>query len=175
MRPELTPVAAVAAGAVAGAVGTAAMDVLWYSRDRRDGGDEGPLQWEFGGVETWDDTSAPGKLGKRLVDTFRAHPLADRYAAVTQNLVHWGTGAAWGAVFGMAARAAPSRRVRWAARAGVGPVAWLTPYAVLPFAGLYRPIWEYDAKTLWKDLSAHLVFGVATSAAFWSLARLAGD
>ena len=44
-------------------------------------------------------------------------------------------------------------------------------YVVLPAAGLYKPIWEYDAKTLAKDLSAHLAYGAGTGAAFWLLRR----
>ena len=32
---------------------------------------------------------------------------------------------------------------------------------VLSRLGIYKPITEYDAKTLWKDLSAHVVFGSA--------------
>jgi hypothetical protein len=43
---------------------------------------------------------------------------------------------------------------------------WAAGYAVLPALGVYRPIWEYDLETLWKDLSAHLVFGLATAGAF---------
>jgi hypothetical protein len=31
---------------------------------------------------------------------------------------------------------------------------------------LYKPIWEYDLPTLWKDLSAHLVYGLGTAATF---------
>jgi hypothetical protein len=46
---------------------------------------------------------------------------------------------------------------------GVG--AWVTSYAVLPKLGVYKPITEYDPKTLWKDLSAHLVFGSAVGVA----------
>jgi hypothetical protein len=38
-------------------------------------------------------------------------------------------------------------------------------------AGLYKPIWEYDAKTLAVDLSAHLAYGAGTGTAFWLLAR----
>lgn len=40
-------------------------------------------------------------------------------------------------------------------------------YAVLPSAGLYKPIWEYDGDTLFKDLTAHLVYGLGTAAAFF--------
>ena len=41
---------------------------------------------------------------------------------------------------------------------------------MLPLLGVYKPIWEYDLETLRKDLSAHLVFGTATAAAFCLLA-----
>ena len=37
---------------------------------------------------------------------------------------------------------------------------------MLPAAKLYKPIWEYDLPTLGKDLSAHLVYGLSTAAAF---------
>ena len=43
---------------------------------------------------------------------------------------------------------------------------WATSYVVLPAAKLYKPIWEYDLPTLGKDLSAHLVYGLTTAAAF---------
>jgi hypothetical protein len=44
-------------------------------------------------------------------------------------------------------------------------------YLVLSEAGLYQPIWKYDATTLARDLSAHLAYGTGTGAAFWLLAR----
>ena len=43
--------------------------------------------------------------------------------------------------------------------------------SVLPLAGVYKPIWEYDARTLGVDLSDHLVFGVTTGAVFAALTR----
>jgi hypothetical protein len=36
---------------------------------------------------------------------------------------------------------------------------------------VYKPMWEYDARTLAKDFTAHLVYGATTSAAFAALAR----
>ena len=42
---------------------------------------------------------------------------------------------------------------------GTGVAAWGTSYAVLGHLGVYEPITSYDTDTLWKDLSAHLVFG----------------
>ncbi|MPY94027.1 MAG: hypothetical protein GEV08_13470 [Acidimicrobiia bacterium] len=149
------------------------MDALWYVRHRRTGGDEGPLAWEFGGVHTWDDVSAPGQVGKRLLEGFLDREVPDQWAALTQNVVHWGTGVAWGVQFGVVAGSL--RRPSWLGGLVLGPVAWVTAYAVLPLAKLYKPIWEYDAATLAKDLSAHLVYGTATGAVLAALARGAAE
>jgi hypothetical protein len=45
-------------------------------------------------------------------------------------------------------------------------------YVVLPLFGVYEPIWKYDLKTLANDLSAHLVFGTASAAAFALLSQV---
>jgi hypothetical protein len=45
----------------------------------------------------------------------------------------------------------------------LGLGAFGTAYALLPMLGVYKPIWEYDARTIWQDLSAHLVYGVTTA------------
>jgi hypothetical protein len=37
--------------------------------------------------------------------------------------------------------------------------------------GLYEPIWKYDRKTLAKDLTAHLVYGLGTATALRLLSR----
>lgn len=43
----------------------------------------------------------------------------------------------------------------------------------LPAAGLYKPIWQHDAKTVAWDLGAHLAYGAGTGTAFWLLRRVA--
>jgi hypothetical protein len=43
---------------------------------------------------------------------------------------------------------------------------WTISYLILPPMHLYKRITEYDARTLGKDLSAHLVYGMSTAAAF---------
>jgi hypothetical protein len=50
-----------------------------------------------------------------------------------------------------------------------GAAVWLSSYLILPEGGLYKPIWEYDLKTLGGDLSAHLCYGAGTGVAFWLL------
>ena len=46
-----------------------------------------------------------------------------------------------------------------------GAMVWAGGYVILPAANLYKPIWEYDRRTLAEDLSAHLVYGLATAGA----------
>jgi hypothetical protein len=60
-------------------------------------------------------------------------------------------------------------RLRYGLPFAVG--VWATGYAVLPALKVYKPIWEYDTKTLARDLSAHLVYGLTTAAAFKVPAR----
>ena len=47
----------------------------------------------------------------------------------------------------------------------LGTSVWTASYVLLPLAGLYRPIWEYDARVLAKDLGDHLVYGVSAPSA----------
>jgi hypothetical protein len=158
------------AGLLAGAIGTAAMDLLLYARYRRDGGKHTLWRWEFaGGVMSWDDASAPGQLGRKALTLATGHDPPDDWARATTNIVHWATGVAWGAQYG--ALAATTARHPWARALALGPVVWLSGYVILPLAKVYKPIWAYDARTLRQDLSAHLVYGTVAGVAFAALTR----
>ena len=160
----------VVVGALAGAVGTAAMDLLLYRRYRRGGGGDSAWSWESAeGVTGWESASAPGLVGRKVERLVTRRPPPDRWARSTTNLVHWATGAGWGLQYGLLA-GRPGRHPVMRALA-LGPAVWLSGYAVLPLAGVYEPIWKYDARTLGKDLSAHLVYGATTSAVFAALTR----
>jgi hypothetical protein len=162
-----------AVGALSGAVGTMAMDLLLYRRYRREGGKDSAWRWESAeDVTSWDDASAPGQVGEKVERLVTRHPPPDRWARPTTNVVHWATGAAWGLQYAVLA-GRPSKHPVLRALA-LGPAAWLSGYAVLPLAGVYKPIWDYDARTLGKDLSAHLLYGATTSAAFAALNHAAG-
>ncbi|HEY0719465.1 MAG TPA: hypothetical protein VGD68_17760 [Streptosporangiaceae bacterium] len=169
-KRSLTPLAAVAGGFMAGAVGTVAMDTYLYLRYRRSGGTDRPLAWEFPPVQNWEQAPAPGQVARRVVEGFTQKPLPDRYANLTSTIMHWGYGSANGVPYGVVAGSL--RRPNPAAGLPFGVVVWLTGYAVLPLGGLYQPIWKYDVKTLAGDLSGHLVFGAATGTAFWLFTRL---
>ncbi|BCQ10652.1 hypothetical protein JMUB5695_04111 [Mycobacterium heckeshornense] len=170
-RVRLTPLGAVLRGALAGAVGTLAMDLLWYRRYKRQGGDSGFVAWETSaGLANWEDAPAPAQVGKRLVEGVFDRDLPPTRARLVNNVVHWATGVGWGALFGLISGSV-SRRPLWRGP-GFGAGVWLQSYAVLAPAKLYEPIWRYELKTLAKDLSAHLVYGSATDIAFRLVATL---
>lgn len=184
------------AGVVAGAAGTLAMDVLQYrlqhgglfgggegghgvggsdSSGNGDGGDDDSdrpsfAQWELStdDITSFDDAGAPAEVGRRLA-AWAGYKLPDERAGLTQDVVHWATGVAWGTT--AASLAATSSMA--AIRAGVmtGIVAFGTAYAALGRAGIYQPIWEYDRSAVAKDLAGHLVYGAATGLALTLMRR----
>jgi hypothetical protein len=161
----MTPLGALSRGVVAGAAGTLAMDVLLFYRYKRGGGRGGFVEWEFAlGLDDWSKASAPAQVGKRLYETFYQRELSPQWATLTTNVMHWSYGMGWGGLYGVVAGSAPQPRVRW----GVpfGALVFGNDYVILPLAGVYKPIWEYDLPTLWQDLSAHLVYGLGTAITF---------
>jgi hypothetical protein len=140
------------------------MDLVWYRRYRAAGGEATFTTWEFsaGSSGFGDDAPAPARVGKRLAELLGVD-LDDSDAPATNNVVHWLTGIGWGKVAGIAASVLP-----WPPSTiglGTGVTAWATSYAVLGRLGIYQPISEYDRATLYRDLTAHLVFGIAIGAA----------
>jgi hypothetical protein len=159
-------VRSVVCGALAGAVGSLAMDLVWFARYKRGGGESSFLVWEFGSAPTtWEDASAPAKVGKLLYESGTHRELPASEINLTTNVMHWGYAKQWGAIFGVAI-GSRSHLKAWQAPL-FGALVWLASYVSLPIAGFYKPIWSYDLKTLWNDLGPHLVYGVATAAAFW--------
>jgi hypothetical protein len=173
MLAGMTPLGALARGALAGAVGTLAMDSVWYARYRRGGGTKAPLAWELGlDVEKWEDAPAPAQLGRRLFEAFTQRDLPVEKAALVNDVMHWSYGLASGAAFGAVAGSLRTRSRLAVTALGLpfGAAVWGLSYATLPLAGLYKPIWEYDIPVLAKDLSAHLAYGVGTAGVFAMLA-----
>ncbi len=158
-------------GLVAGAVGTLAMDLVWFRRYKRGGGEDGFVDWEFSrGLASWEDAGAPAQIGKRLFEAVFRRDLAGQRAGLVNDVMHWSYGLGWAVGHAIVAS---SRPVRPTLRSGIafGSLVWASDYVVLPLAKAYKPIWEYDARTLSDDLSAHLVYGVATATAVRLLSR----
>jgi hypothetical protein len=169
-KHPLTPLAAIAAGLAAGAVGTVCMDTVRYVRYRRAGGKDSPLAWEFAPVDSWEKAPDPGQVGKRLIEGFTQRELPDRWAWPVSTVMHWGYGSGSAVLYGVLAGSL--RRPRAVYGLPFGAAVWASSYVTLPAAGLYQPIWKYDAKTLAEDLSAHLAYGAGTGAAFWLLTAI---
>ncbi|MCA1846212.1 MAG: hypothetical protein LC792_24070 [Actinobacteria bacterium] len=147
------------------------MDYELYRRYRASGGTDSAWRWESAvGVTNWNQASAPGQLGRKLERFVTRRPPADRWARATTNAMHWATGIGWGLQYG--ALAGLASQPVWLGALALGPTAWLAGYVVLPLAGVYEPIWKYDARTLEKDLAAHVVYGLVTAAAFAALTQV---
>lgn len=152
-----------ARGMVAGAVGTLAMDLVWYRRYRAGGGEDGFVDWEFAtGVSSFDEASAPGQFARKVTAAIGID-LPDQTAALATNAMHWITGIGYGAAHGLL-----QDRPRNLAVAGLltGAGTFANSYATLGALGIYEPMWKYDRQTLAKDFTAHLTFGVATGLAY---------
>jgi hypothetical protein len=169
-KHPLTPLAAIAAGLAAGAVGTVCMDTFRYVRYRQAGGKDSPLGWEFAPVDSWEKAPDPGQIGKRLIEGFTQRELPDRWAWLVSTVMHWGYGSSAGAAYGVLAGSRPRPRAVYGPP--FGAVVWASSYVTLPVAGLYQPIWKYDVKTLAEDLGAHLAFGTGTGVAYWLLVKI---
>jgi hypothetical protein len=76
----------------------------------------------------------------------------------------------WGALYGTLAGSL--RRPHPLYGVPFGAAVWASGYIVMPQSGLYKPIWEYDAKTLAWDLCGHLAYGAGTGTAFSLLTRI---
>lgn len=146
------------------------MDLLWHARYRRGGGTSGFLAWEFSAsMDSYETAPAPAQVGKRVVESLFQRELEPSTAGLMNNVVHWATGIGWGTVHGVIA--GWSRTPRLSHGLVTGTAAFVSAYAMLAPAKLYKPMWKYSARTLAKDLSAHLAFGLGTSAAFKFLTR----
>ena len=166
-----TPLGAVGRGLAAGAIGSLAMDVLWYARYRRGGGKQHFFAWEFSvGLSSWDQAPVPGQVGKRLFEGLFQTKLPPQRAELVTNITHWAYGMLNGALYAIAAESLGPPRTWYGLPFGAG--VWAADYAVLPAAGLYKPIREYDRETLAKDLTAHLVYGATAAAALRLLSPL---
>jgi hypothetical protein len=166
----MSPIGAVIRGVVAGVIGTAAMDALLFARYRRGGGDSSFAAWEFSsGITSWEDAPAPAHVGKRLVEGLFQTELPATRAPLVNNVMHWGYGIMNAVQYGIVAGSLPTPRIRYGLP--FGAAVWSGDYVILPAAKLYEPIWSYDAKTLADDLSAHLVYGLATATGMRLLSR----
>src|SRR5215210_7922606 len=83
-------------GVLAGAVGTTAMDFLWFNRYRAGGGTEPFPTWEFKSeINGFDDAPAPARVAQAVARKVNVE-LPEASASTANNVVHWSTGISWG-------------------------------------------------------------------------------
>jgi hypothetical protein len=161
-------------GVAAAAPGTLAMDASLYRRYRHDGGNAAFPGWESSeGLVSWENAPGPALAAKVLLEGVFKREISPRYARLLNNATHWGFGLAAGAAYGLLIGS--RRRTKVWYGLPFGAAVWANGYVVLPQLGVYKPIWKYDLETLAKDLSAHLVFGTVTAAAYSILTNLEID
>ncbi len=169
-KRRATPLGAVARGVLAGATGTAAM-TAWQElssklRSASGGGGEKGGEKEKG-ADPWESAPAPAVVAKRVLEgVFRVEVPPERISLLT-NVMHWGYGTAWGAVYGLLQGTIRANPVAHGAFFGTG--VWAMSYVELVPMGLYQPPWRYPAKTLAKDLSYHVVYGLGVATAYDAL------
>ncbi len=165
MSTPPTPLNAVARGLVAGVVGTACMTAaqmlyakLQPSAPQEDQGSSSEPQ------DPWEGASAPAQVGRRVIEgVFHGEVPPERIPLLT-NVMHWGYGTGWGAVYGLAQGGRRTRPLRDGLLFGTG--VWAMAYVQLVPMGIYEPPWKYSIKDLASEWGFHLVHGPGVAAAY---------
>lgn len=163
MKTGQSPLGALARGLIAGLVGTAAM-TAYQTITAIKAGSTVKQAVAPDPPDEWSDAPAPGQVGYRFLRGMFEKELPPSRATTATNVVHWAYGTAWGGLYGLAESSTEIHPL--IAGAAFGSLVFANAYAALPAMGLYDPPWQYDAKTLGKDWSYHLVYGTTTAAAF---------
>jgi hypothetical protein len=123
--------------------------------------------------EKWADAPAPAQLAKKAAKAVGlGRRVKKRQVPLITNLMHWGYGLWWGAVYGVAVHTlsedpqAPSP-LRDGPLLGAG--LWAAAYAEFVPLGIYKPPWKYPPKVLALDLSYHLAYGVTVAEVYKAL------
>jgi hypothetical protein len=163
-RARRSPPAAAAIGLAAGAVGTLAM-TGWQELSARLLSSDGEGSSSPSG-DPWDEAPAPAQVARKAARLVGLDPSPGRIPLFT-NVMHWGYGTTWGAVYGLAAR---DKRAIPMYGLAFGAGVWAMSYLQLVPMGIYEPPWNYSPGQLALDLSYHLVYGGGTELGY----RIAG-
>src|SRR5262245_50135752 len=100
-------------GLVASALGTLAMDTLWFSRSRRGGRGGGFPAWECSSeIARWREPPAPARAAKRIVEGVFGRSIPVERAGLVNNVTHWGFGLANGVQYAVLERFRREPRIR---------------------------------------------------------------
>lgn len=158
-----TPVGVIARGIAAGMVGTACMTALQevMSRRRKKLAEAAPPPVDD---DPWKRAPAPAQLARRVVQGVFQRDVEPQSIPLFTNAVHWGYGTAMGAVYALGESSVRERPAVHGPLYGLG--VWASSYATLVPLGLYEWPWHYRGRSIFKDISYHLVYGSGVAAGY---------
>jgi len=135
-------------GAIAGAVGTAAMTAAYATEHRFRPSVRGQLDY--------DDSLVPGRI---VADVLHLGPVTEREQAELKTLLLWG----YGSAFGMAHRTLRTRLPEPYASLIFGGMLMSATFSLFPILGHTPPPWRWPRDVLATSIGTHVayVLGVA--------------
>lgn len=113
-----------------------------------------------------ESSSTPAEVGKRVVEGVLGREVPDdRMNALNQGM-HWAYGTSWGLPFGIAVGSSRSSDSVVSSGIALAPLAWAAGRGELTAMKLAPPPWQDPPSSLAVDVGSHLVYGLATAAAF---------
>ncbi len=149
-----TPLGAVGKGLVAGAVGTAAMTAV---------------QTAVAKARDQEDSTTPAEVAKRIIRGVLQRDVPEDKTGLLNNVMHWGYGTSWGAVYGLVQGTVAGSAFKHGAVFGAG--VWSASLVQLPAMKLAPPVWEYPPTELALEVGYHVVYGLGAAAAYAALDR----
>ncbi|MBA2566487.1 MAG: hypothetical protein ACR2IN_08380 [Thermoleophilaceae bacterium] len=113
-----------------------------------------------------ESSSTPAEVGKRVVEGVLGREVPDdRMNALNQGM-HWAYGTSWGLPFGIAVGSSRSSDSVVSSGIALATLAWAAGRGELTAMKLAPPPWQDPPSSLAVDVGSHLVYGLATAAAF---------
>ena len=153
-------------GVLAGVAGTAAMTAHQELRQRLsdEQGDGGQGEQS----DPWESAPAPARVGKRLIEGLLHRPVPASAIPALNQVMHWGYGTSWGAVYAIAGR--PLRRApKWLRGPVFGLDVWIASYVQLVPAGIYEPPWRYPLRSILDEVAYHVTYGSTVAVGYGAL------
>ena len=147
-----------ARGLAAGAAGTAAM-TAYQKLVLRSSGEPAP---------TWEQAPPQTRIARRALGVVGVD-LSARRIPLVSSIVHWTYGTALGPAYALLDERAD--RAAAAEGAGFGAGVWALSHAELTPVGLKPAPWRWSAGAIVRDVSQHLVYGLAVAGAYEALER----
>jgi hypothetical protein len=111
--------------------------------------------------DPWEQAPVPALVAKRIAEGVFHRELPANKIDLATNIMHWGYGTTWGALYGLVHDRAEERPLRTGMLFGVA--VWAASYMQLVPMGLYEPPWDYSPKELSMDVGYHLAYGTGVA------------